>query len=380
MVLHQPPEASGVGVIRRTFGYQQAATEITRDAGTHRAHHPAHVAHEEKPVAGFEVAADMHIAGDHRAEKTDMGKHATLWLAGGARGVQQDRWRFGIHLRRRMPSRLTSDQHRPVMVAAGLHGAIQRLTDMPQHQHMLYAGDFMQRLVEHAFHRRCTAAPPGAVHRQYGLRLAVIQPRDQGLRPETGKQRHQHGADLEHREKRDKGFRHIRHVQPDAITACYAQRFKRRRQPAYLGIKLTISVGALRLWILAFPYEEGLFPHRRATMPVEAIQHNIGRAADAPARPFDAARGIEHPGIRLVKTEVAERENFLHQPGGIGIGARHQGFIAWFADALQEGRQRGLRYQLRRGLPFEFLLFRHEELTPYYFRIVPDRFISPGQQ
>ena len=210
-----------------------------------------------------------------------------------------------------------------------------------------------ERVVEHRLHRHGLAAAPAAVGGDHRLRAAVAQSSRQRLRPETREQRHQDRAELQHREERDIGLGQVRHVQADDVAAAEAERAQPAGEAADLGIEFAIAETALLGRVLAFPDQEGLFPDRAAAMAVEAIQHDVGGAADAPARPLDAVRGVEQLPVRGVEAQVAELEHLLHQPGRVGVRTLEQARVVGRADPAQERAQVAVLDDLRARLPRE---------------------------
>ena len=246
---------------------------------------------------------------------------------------------------------LAGDQAGPVVVASRRHRAGGGVAQVAQYQYVLHAGHLAQRFVQHRLHDAGRAAPPGAVHRQHCLGFAIVQAGHDGLRPEARKQGHQHGANFQYGKEGDEGLRQVGQVQADPVALADVQRLQGPGQAADFGIKLAVAQGLAVFRVFTLPDQEGLLPHRRAAVPVQAVEHDVGGAADAPACPLDAARGVEHLGVGFIKSHVAEVEHLLHQPGRVGIGTGTQTLEAGFANLAQKGGQVGRRHQFRGGYP-----------------------------
>src|SRR6185437_15566376 len=114
----------------------------------------------------------------------------------------------------------------------------------------------------------------------------MVQPGLDRARAKARKQRHRDGAKLEYGEKRDEGFRQVRHVDRDHVAAADAELAQRLCQTTNVAVEFAIGQLALLAGMLALPDQEGLVPDRRVAVFVDAIQNDIGGAADAPSCPW----------------------------------------------------------------------------------------------
>jgi hypothetical protein len=184
-----------------------------------------------------------------------------------------------------------------------------------------------------------------------------LQAGHQRLRPEAAEQRHQHRTELEHREEGDEGLGQVGHEQADHVALADAQ--VGASAPARRATSASNSAVAQRApfgRVFAFPDEEGLPPARRAAVAVQAVQHDVGGAADAPVGPLDALAAIDQQCVRLKEAEVAEGQHLARQARGVGIGACVQRGPVGHAEVAHEGHEVALRDDFRRGLPGETTL------------------------
>ena len=250
----------------------------------------------------------------------------------------------------------------PPVIATGLHRHRQLVAQTLHDDHVLHTRHLRERLVQHRLHRAHAAAAPGAVGGDDGARAAVLQARDQRLRTEAREQRHDDGANLQDREEGDEGFRQVGHVDAHHVALAHAHLPERAGEPAGFGVELGVAERALLIRILALPHQEGLVPHRRAAVAVDAVEHDVGGAADAPARPGLPFGQVQHLRVGRVETEVAELEHLLHQPTRIGVGARAERLEALLADMAQKGGehaaldQLGGRRPVKRGVGYGSVL------------------------
>jgi hypothetical protein len=334
----QAPRSPGVRIIRRAFRDQQAAAGETRNTGAHRAHHPAHVAEEEKAIRRFEVPADDHVAGDHRTNETDMGPDAPLRLARRARRIEQDRWVFRLHFRGCDGSVLAGNDIAPPAVTSLVHRCFDVEAIATDDDDVLYRWRGLERHVEHRFKRRRHAAPPRATGGDHRLGFAMVQAGLNRAWAEPREQRHHNRAQLQGREESDEGLRQVRHVDRDHVAPGNAEVAQSLCQPANFMVEFGESQRAPLAFVLAFPDQECLVPHRGPAVPVNAVQDNVGGAADAPARPGLAARQVQHGVIGPVEPDIAEFKNFFHQPGGIGFRLRCKIVVILLVGRAQERR------------------------------------------
>ena len=140
----------------------------------------------------------------------------------------------------------------------------------------------------------------------------MVEPGLHGSRTEAGEQRHQDRAQFQHSEKRDKGFRQVRQIESDHIALTDAEITQSLRKPSDAAVQFTIGKRALFALVFTLPDQKCLVPYGRAAMLVNAVQHDVGGPADAPACPWLPARQIQHLVVTAIESNIAELKDFLH--------------------------------------------------------------------
>ena len=362
VIRDQAPKASGVRIIRRAFGDQETAAGKTRNTGAHRAHHPPHIAEKEEAVRRFEVPADDDVTGDHRADETDVGPDAPLRFARGARRIEQDSRVFRLHLRGRDGAVLAGNDVAPPVVASLAHRCLDVKTVARDDNHVLDGRRGLKRYVEHGLERCRHAAPPRPARRDHGPGFAVVEAGLDRAGAESGEQRQDDCADLQRCEESDESLGQVRHVDSNHVATTYAETAQSLCEPPDLAVELPVSQRALLALVFAFPEQKRLVPHRGSPVLVDAVQDDVGGAAHAPARPGLTAGQIEHRVVATIKSDIAEFENFLHQPCGIGVRLRGKIVVLGLAGRAQESRQIALRHQIRRRRPRILRRIIHEAI------------------
>ena len=245
------------------------------------------------------------------------------------------------------------------MIAAFAHQCIDAETAAIRDDDVENAGCLPQCLIEYGFQWRRYAAPPGAVRRDDGLGFAVVETGFYGARTEAGEQRHRDRADLQDGKECGKRLGQIRHVNRDHVALADSEPAQGLRQPIDVIGKFPVGQSALLAPILTLPDQERLLPDRRAAMLVNAIEDDVGGAADTPARPRLAAADIKHGVVAAIKANVAELEDLFHEPCRVRFGPCCERVVVGLAGRAQKCRQVALLDQFRRWGPRIRHGFRH---------------------
>jgi hypothetical protein len=156
-----------------------------------------------------------------------------------------------------------------------------------------------QRRVDGGLERIRRAAPEAAVGGDDELRADILDPVAQCLGGEAAEHDAVRRADPRAREHRDRQLRDHRHVQRYAISLADAERGERVREPAHLGVQLSVGERALVAG-LALPDDRGLVAAPRVLaleMAVETVVRDVELPAHEPLR--ERRLPVEHllPGL-----------------------------------------------------------------------------------
>ncbi len=166
-------------------------------------------------------------------------------------------------------------------------------------------GDCRHRLVDDRLGVRRTAAAQRAVggrrarsRREISTRAAIAsapKPENSGITiaPIFG-----------NREHRDRRLGHVRQVGRDDVAAPEAERTQAFGAAAHRAIEIAIAEAALARRSSPTQSSAVRVVGRRAAPAIERVQRDVGRAADAPARPRRALRRVEHRVVGTVEAVV----------------------------------------------------------------------------
>ena len=280
-----------------------------------------------------------------------MRPHTSLRLASRTRRVEQNRGSIGRHLGGRQHAVLVRHEIAPPPVPPVTHRRVDGEPFPFDDHNVAHGRRRIERRIEHGLERRRSAAPPGAACRDHCFGATVIEARLDRLWTEAGEEWHHNRADLQDCEERDKRLRQIGHVDRDDIALADVKLEKALRETPDLVRERPIGQMLLFAAVLAFPDQEGPIPCRRVAVPVDAVENDICGAADAPARPRQAAREIEDPLVGTIESDIAEAEHFFHQPGRIGVRARGERVIVRLRGLAQKRRQIAVLHQRGRRRP-----------------------------
>src|SRR6185312_2862181 len=149
--------------------------------------------------------------------------------------------------------------------------------------------------------------------RNHGSGLAMVEARQDGSGTETREQRHHDRADLEDRKESNKGFGQVGYVDRNHIALADTELNQRPCKAIDLTGKFPVAHRPLLALVLALPDQERLVPDRRAAMPVDAVEDDVGGSADTPSRPGMAAAEIKHPVMVAIEADIAKPEDFFRQ-------------------------------------------------------------------
>ena len=206
------------------------------------------------------------------------------------------------------------------------------------------------RLVDDLLGGDDAPAPQRAVDRDDGLGLGVVEPGDDGVGAEPGEQRQHDRPDPGNCQQRDGRLGDVGQIDRDDVAGADAQPPQARGHARDLLGELGIGERQ-PIAVLTEPFERGLAGGRRISPFVEAVQHDVGAAADAPARPLDAARRIHDRAERLQEAIVDVLQEAAIERLGLGDRPREQIVVIAAATGGDEARQVGVGDGLGAGRP-----------------------------
>jgi hypothetical protein len=242
------------------------------------------------------------------------------------------------------------------VVAAGLHRRGDAVAQPPQHDHVLHrrarsaSASSSTAFIATGWPRRQV---PSAVIT--ALAGPSLQPCHQRLRPEAAEERHQHRAELEHREEGDEGLGQVGHEQAHHVARPDAQAVQRAGQARHLGVELGGSSACavrpgLRLPTPGRSASQRAVPRWRSRQlsamlvvpPTHQSVHSM------PLRPSTSLR------VRLEEAEVAEGQHLARdRPAGSASARACSAVPVGHAEVPHEGREVAAGHLLGRGHPGE---------------------------
>ena len=160
--------------------------------------------------------------------------------------------------------------------------------------HVAHGRRGVRGLVRGLLHAHDVAAALEAIGRDEDLRLAVLESRGHGLGAVAGEARRVDRADAGHGQGGDHRFRTHGQEDAHAVAGAHAEAAEPVGHARRLARQLRVRQGP-RLAGVALPHQRGLGATTGLEVPVEAVHGEVELAALEPARPGDAARGVEHP-------------------------------------------------------------------------------------
>ena len=292
----EAPHAVGPRIVGGALGHDDGAAEELGEHDGHGAGHPSQVAHPQKTVARPEIHAQAEIERQLGGE-TAVGVNGALGLAGGARREDQHEGIVGRHFLGRRRGRPAFREFVPPDVAS--RRPFHRVVRVLEHDHVFESGGGARRLIENRFHGDRLGAPAGAVDGDRRHRAGVVEAAGHGLGAEAGEQGLRDGADLGHREEGGRRLRHHRHEECYAVAASQAERPEALRQARRLRLQFAQRPGAPRPVLALIGNGLALV----VVVGVEAIEDNVGGAADAPFGPRQALRGVHDARVGRVEAD-----------------------------------------------------------------------------
>jgi len=260
-------------------------------------------------------------------------EHGALRLPRGAGRVDDEARMVGLDLQRGARVRCAGDRLVPP------HVAPRRPRDLaaepPVDDDALDARTRRHRLVGRLLHLHDLAAPIEAVGGDQHPGLAVLEPRGDGLGPEAREARRVDRADAHDGERGDGGLGRHRQEDADAVAGADAERLQRVGEPIDLRRQLRIGQRATRA-VVALPDDRGLGAAPGIEVAIEAVVGEVQPAADEPARPRRAARGVEHAAERLREADAEVLDHAAPVPLGVVHRAALQLFQRADAQAAHE--------------------------------------------
>src|SRR5262249_7830244 len=155
-------------------------------------------------------------------------------------------------------------------------------------------------LIGNWFQEHILPSPVESIDGKQKLRLAVAQALGHCRRSVARKQRENNSADFDHSKKCRHRLRHHGHEERRYIPFLHAEPARRVSKTANMAIQFFVGEST-SLPVFSSPTDRLTTCCRRPVPLVEKVVDDVHFPAAAPARPGDAARGVENTLVGTVK-------------------------------------------------------------------------------